>query len=482
MKLLAVASECVPLLKTGGLADVVGALPGALARLGVETRVLMPGYPGLAAQMQRSEPHVVALGAGKPAKVIAGQIGDLQVMLVDAPGFYGRPGGPYQDASGQDWPDNDSRFAHLARVGAAIAKRGVGGWAPDVVHAHDWQAGLVPVYLKHKEGGGPPVLVTIHNVAFQGLFPPDRLAKLGLPEAAMHIDGVEFHGQISFLKGGLACADRVSTVSPTYAQELTEPAFGMGFDGLLRHRAQEFCGILNGIDLDDWNPATDPAVAATFSAADMRGKAKNRIALAERFNLDASPDAPIFIVISRLSSQKGLDLAIGALPTLIERGACLAVLGSGETEIERAFEQAVLAYPGRVGVAASFDVPLSHRMQAGGDAILIPSRFEPCGLTQLYAQRYGVIPVVARTGGLADTVIDANHAGLAAGVATGVVHAPGSADALRHGIERTCDLFRRPDAWSRLRANAMALPVGWETSAATYKALYEDMQEARRGR
>lgn len=481
MKLLAVASECVPLLKTGGLADVVGALPAALARVGIETRVLMPGYPGLAAQVARAETHVLALDAGKQAKVVAGQIGDLHIMLVEAPELYGRAGGPYQDASGQDWPDNDSRFAHLARVGAAIAKRGVGGWTPDVVHAHDWQAGLLPVYLKHSEGGGPPVLMTIHNIAFQGTFPPARLAKLGLPEAAMDIDGVEFHGQISFLKGGLAYADRVSTVSPTYARELTEPTFGMGFDGLLRHRAQDFCGILNGIDLDDWDPATDPSVVAGFSAADMRGKAKNRAALVERFQLDANPGAPIFVVISRLSSQKGLDLVLEALPTLIARGACLAVLGSGEAAIEQAFVDAVAAFPRRVGVAASFDVPLSHLMQAGGDGILIPSRFEPCGLTQLYAQRYGVIPVVARTGGLADTVIDANHAGLAAGVATGIVHAPGSADALRHGIERACDLFLQPETWSRLRANGMALPVGWETSAAAYKALYLDMLEARRG-
>lgn len=481
MKLLAVASECVPLLKTGGLADVVGALPGALARVGVETRVLMPGYPGLAARMEHAETHLATLDAGKQAKVVVGQIGSLHVMLAEAPELYGRAGGPYQDASGQDWPDNDSRFAHLARVGAAIAKRGIGGWTPDVVHAHDWQAGLLPVYLKHNEGGGPPVLMTIHNVAFQGAFPHDRLAKLGLPDAAMEIDGVEFHGQISFLKGGLACADRVSTVSPTYARELTEPAFGMGFDGLLRHRAQDFCGILNGIDLDEWDPASDPSIAARFSAGDLDGKAKNRAALAEHFGLDASPDAPIFIVISRLSGQKGLDLALEALPTLIARGACLAVLGSGEAAIERAYINAVSAYPGRVGVATSFDVPLSHLMQAGGDAILIPSRFEPCGLTQLYAQRYGVIPVVARTGGLADTVIDANHAGLAAGVATGIVHAPGSADALRDGIARACDLFQQPDRWSKLRANAMALPVGWETSAATYKALYENMQEARRG-
>lgn len=476
MKVLSVASECAPLVKTGGLADVVGALPGALAAEGVDMRVMLPAYPGLAERLTRPRRLTVPLEGQGAATLIAGRLGEMRLYLVEAPELYARGGGPYLDQDGADWPDNHLRFGWLARVAAAAAKRGAGRWRPDIVHAHDWQAGLTPAYLKAVEGGGPPVLTTIHNIAFQGVFPAQVLGALGLPQGLMTIDGLEYWGGVSFLKGGLALSERISTVSPGYARELMRPDFGLGMEGLLRHRARDFTGILNGIDEGVWNPADDPALAAPYAAGKPAGKAKNRAALAERFRLTPHDDAPLFIVVSRLTRQKGIDLILAVLPALLERGACLAVLGSGERGFEAGFAAAAAAHPGRVGLVTGYDEPLSHLMQGGGDAILVPSRFEPCGLTQLYGLRYGAVPVVARTGGLADTVIDANPAALAVGAATGFQHDPGEAAALADAIGRACGAFADRAQWAAIRDAGMRQPVGWDRSAAAYAALYRDMR------
>lgn len=473
MKLLFVASECAPFVKTGGLADVIGAVPKALAPLGIEARVLMPAYPALA-DLAASGQEVWAARDlhGGPVSVKAVRAEGLSLLLLEAPHLYHRGGSIYLGPDGTDWPDNDLRFGALSRVGADLALGAAGDWRPDVVHAHDWQAGLVPAYLRQSGQAAPPVVFTIHNIAFQGLFDAARLGPLGLDPALFHAGGIEYYGKLSFMKAGLALSDRITTVSPTYARELKEPAFGMGFEGLLQARRDDLTGILNGIDTEVWDPANDPALAAGYSAQRPGGKARNRPVLLKRFALSPTSEAPLFCVISRLTRQKGLDLLLEALPVLIGRGARLAVLGSGDRDLEAGFLQAARQHAGQVGVVIGYNEELSHLMQAGSDAILIPSRFEPCGLTQLYGLRYGTLPVVARTGGLADTVIDANEAALAAGCATGVQFAPVTASALIEAIHRTCDLYLQPKVWAGIQRRAMRHPVGWETSAAAYSSLY----------
>ena len=490
MKVLFVASECVPFVKTGGLADVVGALPGALTALfpkgGIEVRVLLPAYPAVKAALpKRTKTVVMGELPGGRARLLSAKAKGFDVLALDAPHLFDRPGNPYLGPDGKDWPDNHLRFGALCRAAARIAIEGIGGWRPNVVHTHDWQGGLVPAYLKlgsaKERKAAPPSLMTIHNIAFQGLFPPQVMEELGLPEAGFVHNGFEYFDQVGFLKAGLAYADRLSTVSPTYARELMTPEFGMGLEGLIAHRRAEMTGILNGIDLDVWNPETDPNIAAPYAAGKPAAKAKNRQALAERFRLEPDgPDgrrSPLFCVISRLTRQKGLDLLLAALPRLLARGARLAVLGAGDTALEQAFAEAARDNPGRVGVVIGYDEPLSHLMQAGADSILVPSRFEPCGLTQLYGLRYGTLPLVARTGGLADTVIDANEAAVLAGVATGFQFSPVAAGPLGDAIERACDLFADKKRWTVMMRRAMKHPVGWETSAAAYAGLYARLLE-----
>ncbi len=487
MKVLFVASECVPFVKTGGLADVVGALPAALAAQGVEVRVLLPAYPAVTAALPKRSKTVV-LGkllegrqSGKRPQLIAAKAAGLDVLALDMPALFDRPGNPYLGADGKDWPDNHLRYGALCRAAARIALEGVGGWRPDIVHTHDWQGGLVPAYLKlgsaKERAAAPPTLITIHNIAFQGLFPADTLEVLGLPESGFTPTGLEFFGKLGFLKAGLAYAERITTVSPTYARELASAEFGMGLEGLIAHRRADLHGILNGIDLEAWDPESDPQIAANYAVTRLAGKAKNRKALAEHFRLDGNGDAPLFCVISRLTRQKGLDLLLEALPRLLARGARLAVLGSGDADLEAAFAAAARDNPGRVGVVIGYDEPLSHLLQAGADAILVPSRFEPCGLTQLYGLRYGTLPVVARTGGLADTVIDANEAALQAGVATGFQFAPVAAAPLADAVDRACDAYADSKLWTGMMRRAMRHPVGWETSAAAYARIYAELAE-----
>ncbi|MFV0358878.1 glycogen synthase GlgA [Tropicimonas sp.] len=471
MKVLSVASECAPLIKTGGLADVAGALPAALAPLGVEMRTLLPGYPVVHDALEN--PVQVFTDSnlfGGPAQILHGRAGGLDVYVLDAAHLFYRNGGPYAAPDGFDWWDNPERFAALSWMAAQICTYGAAGWKPDILHTHDWQGGFAPVYLQ-RLGGAHTVgsLITIHNIAFTGSVGADRMGWLRLPIEGYNAGGFEFFGRISALKAGIAYSDRINTVSPTYAEELMTPGFGMGFDGILRHRSADFSGILNGIDTGVWNPATDANIAA-YKAP--RGKARARAALAEELGL--APDGgPLCVVVSRLTEQKGLDLLLQAVPALLERGGQLALLGSGEPWMEQRFGGLAAANPGRVAVRIGYDEKLSHRMIAGGDAILVPSRFEPCGLTQLYGLRYGTVPVVAHTGGLVDTVIPSTYATVSAGVSTGVVFAPVEADALRRALVQICDLYGQPDVWQRIQANGMKHPVGWEQSAAAYAALYE---------
>ncbi|MEL7415085.1 MAG: glycogen synthase GlgA [Pseudomonadota bacterium] len=474
MKVLSVASEVFPLIKTGGLADVAGALPGALALLGVEMRTLLPAYRQVLAQVPDAEvvaPLPPFFGPG--ARLLSGRSAGLDLLLLDAPELFDRPGGPYVDATGQDWPDNWRRFAALGRAALDIAKGLVPGFVPDLVHAHDWLGGLVPVYMKFGDAAQPTV-ITIHNIAFQGQFGADVFPLLGLPAAAFNVDGLEYYGDVGFLKGGVQVAHAVTTVSPTYAREIREPQFGMGLEGLIRARASDVHGIVNGIDTDVWNPETDPHVEETYTARSLARRKANRAAVEEAFALDAD-GSPIFTVISRLTWQKGMDALAEAVDGLVAAGGRLAVLGSGDRALEDAFAGAAARHAGRVGAFIGYDEPLSHLVQSGADAILIPSRFEPCGLTQLYGLRYGCIPVVARTGGLADTVIDANSAALGAGVATGIQFNGVTAADVLEAVERACALHAEPKVWARMQRNGMASDVSWTASAGAYAALYRSL-------
>ncbi|WP_299044314.1 glycogen synthase GlgA [uncultured Tateyamaria sp.] len=467
-RVLSVASECAPLVKTGGLADVAGALPAALAPLGVEMRTLLPGYPAVMSALEAEQVVASFDCFGGAARVVSGRAVDLDLLVLDAPHLFDRDAGIYLNADGVDWPDNPERFAALCRVAADIAAGAVGDWRPDLVHCHDWQAGLVPYYLR-RDAVPVPSLLTIHNIAFQGLVPMDRAKALGIAQADLTREGVEYWGQISALKAGLIYADHLTTVSPTYARELMTPDFGMGLDGVLRARRADLSGILNGIDLDVWSPSVDSHIRSYKTP---RGKVANKAALREEFGLP-SADGPLCVVVSRLTSQKGLDLLLEALPALLDRGGQLALLGSGDPGLEAAF--ADYDHP-HVAARIGYDEALSHRMMAGGDAILVPSRFEPCGLTQLYGLQYGTLPVVALTGGLADTVVPATPATLAKEVATGLQFHPITADALSNALTQLCDLFERPKMWSKMQRNAMAHPVGWAPSAAAYAALYSDLK------
>lgn len=475
-KVLAVASECAPFAKTGGLADVVGALAKVLADHGVECRVLLPLYRSIS-HLADGADIVLDAGAkfGGPVRVLAKQSEGIDLLLVEAPHLFDRSGQIYLNESGKDWPDNHLRFGLLSWLGAVIGRDGVQGWRPDVVHAHDWQAGLAPVYLRQFGDAMPPCLLTIHNIAFQGIFAPSTMGDLGLDPGGFTRDGFEYFGQISFLKGGLMLADRITTVSPTYARELLTPEFGMGLDGVLAARSDVLTGILNGIDTEIWDPESDGALAQTYSSRTLGRKAANKQALVDRFGLTGETSAPLFSVVSRLSEQKGLDIALQTLPGILERGARFVMLGSGDPELERGFGELAKRYPDRVGVEFGFNEDLAHLVQAGADAILIPSRFEPCGLTQLCAMRYGTLPIVSRTGGLADTVIDANEAALATGCATGFQFAPVTADKLNDALNRAMDLYNDRRAWQKVMRNAMKHPVSWEASAARVAAIYQHL-------
>ncbi len=470
-RVLSVASECAPLVKTGGLADVVGALPAAVATEGVTMRTLLPYYPAVQSKVDvTGTMFEVADLFGGPARILSATAGALDLILIDAGHLYDRAGSIYLGPDGRDWGDNPERFAALSWIAARIGAEGAGGWTPDVIHAHDWQAGFVPEYL-HMMGASSRVgtILTIHNIAFHGLADPGRLAALRLNRNRYTREGFEFWGRISALKAGLMGADRLTTVSPTYAAELMRDEFGMGLDGVMRLRRDALSGILNGIDEDVWNPATDPAIIPYKT---LKEKTANKQALRTEMGLPDS-SGPLCCVVSRLTEQKGLDLLLETLPTLLQRGGQLALLGSGEKWMEDAFRNA--ARDANVAVKIGYDEGLSHRLIAGSDAILVPSRFEPCGLTQMYGLRYGTIPIVALTGGLADTVIHASPAALGMGVASGIQFSPVTADALRGALVQACDLYAQPAVWGQMQGNAMRQPVGWGPSAKAYASLYRDV-------
>lgn len=474
IRVLSVTPEAVPLVKTGGLADVAGALPGALAAHEVEMRLLMPGYPAVMQAISGGAEAVARLPDcfGGSARVLAARHDRLSLLVLDAPHLFDRGAGLYLSDTGKDWPDNPERFAALSWVASEIASSLLGDWVPEIVHGHDWQAGLAPYYIAQSEAAGRVrSVLTIHNIAFQGLAPARKLAALRLRKADFTPEGFEYWGQISALKAGLLFADRLTTVSPRYAEELMTPEFGMGLDGVLRQRAVALSGMLNGIDRRVWSPETDPHIRPYKTP---RGKRVNKGKLQREFGLPKA-EGPLCAVISRLTDQKGLDLLLDALPALLARDGQLMVLGTGDAALEDAFRRAAQEHA-NIAVHIGYDEALSHRIMAGADAILVPSRFEPCGLTQLYGLRYGTLPLVALTGGLADTVIPATPATLARdAVATGVQFHPVTALALSNALMRLCDLYARPKLWLKMQHNAMAHPVGWDQSAAAYAALYRDM-------
>lgn len=473
--MLAVASEMVPWVKTGGLADVVGALPSALAPHGIDVTTLLPGYPAvLAALGAPLDAEALPEMFGGAARLLRARVGGLDLLVLDAPHLFDRPGNPYLGPDGTDWPDNARRFAALGIAAAHAAS----GFA--VVHAHDWQAGLACARLRFAARPTPSVF-TIHNMAFQGRFPASVFPSLGLPAAAMAVDGVEFYGGVGFLKAGLFYADRITTVSPTYAAEICTPAEGSGLDGLLRSRAGVVSGILNGIDTWEWDPATDPHLPARFVAAGP-ARTANKVALQARLDLAPYPGAPLFAFVGRLAGQKGVDLLLDALPALLAAGGQLAVLGTGDAVLAARCAAAAAAHPGRVSVVLGFEEPLARMIYGGADVVLMPSRFEPCGLGQMYALRYGAIPLVARVGGLADSVIDANEMALAVGCGTGLLFSPVTADMLAATIQRAALLFADADAWRRVQANAMACDVSWDRSAGRYAALFREVAAVDPGR
>jgi len=477
---LSVASEIYPLIKTGGLADVTGALPSALQPHGIAMRTLVPGYPAVLDGIEDPHPvHAFPDLFGGAARLLAARQDELELLVLDAPHLYARPGNPYVGPDGNDWPDNAFRFGALAKVAAMVGQGLVDGFAPQIVHAHDWQAGLTPAYLRYSGKPAPATVFTIHNLAYQGQFPRDLLGALGLPERSFAMDGVEYYGAIGYLKAGLQLADRITTVSPAYALEIQGPEAGMGLDGLLRLRAHQLSGILNGIDDLVWDPATDIRIAANYDLHTIAARSRNKLSLQGRFGLRPEPATQLVGVISRLSWQKGLDLLLEVLPTLLADGTQLALLGSGDPALEAAFRAAAQAHPGQVGVVIGYDESLAHLVQAGADALLVPSRFEPCGLTQLCAMRYGAVPVVARVGGLADTVVDANEMAIATGVATGVQFSPVTADMLAAALLKTRALYADRAVWRNLQINGMTTDVSWRNPAQHYARLYRELLAAR---
>jgi len=477
MRVLHVAAEVFPLVKTGGLADVVAALPVAQAQQGADVRLLLPGLPPVLDAVQGARTIIdigACFGALRVRLLLARMPGSkLPVYVVDAPYLYRRGGGPYQDSQGEEWPDNLQRFALLGWVAAHLAADDADPqWAPDIVNAHDWHAAMACAYIAEHPATPAASVFTVHNLAFQGLFPMHDWATLGLGSRLMSPAGLEFHGQLSFMKAGLMFANRVTTVSPNYAREIATHEFGAGLDGVIRGRAGDVAGILNGIDCELWNPATDPAIAMRYDAERMGGKGDCRRALQAELGLEADPEALLLTVVSRLTAQKGLDLVLAALPALLRQGVQFAVQGTGEPALEAAFLIAQQMHPGRVHVFIGYDEARAHRLIAGADVIAVPSRFEPCGLTQMYGLRYGTLPVVRRVGGLADTVVDADTAALAGDQATGFAFDAATPAAFERAVLRAVQARREPATWQRITARAMAQTLSWDGPAGEYLALY----------
>jgi starch synthase len=479
MNILFVTSEIHPLTKTGGLADVSGALPAALRKLDMDVRVLIPGYSKVLAALPDKKLLVsLELPVHGRFNLYSAAMPDNAVPLIvlDHPAYFDRRGGPYQDISGQDWPDNYLRFGLLSEVAALLGSSDSPlNWSVDLVHCNDWQTGLTPAYLHHRNARPAATLMTIHNLAYQGIFPPHTLAELNLPPSSFSIEGLEYYGNLSFLKAGLYYADHISTVSPSYAAEIQQEALGFGLQGLLFQRRAQLTGIVNGIDTNDWNPASDPHLSHNYRIGDMSGKAAVKRQLQADHSLTKSKDTPLCGIISRMTHQKGQDMLLAIAPQLIEAGVQIIVLGSGDTLLETQLRQLAAEYPAQVSVVIGYDEGLAHCIEAGADIFLMPSRFEPCGLNQMYSQRYGTPPIVHRTGGLADTVTDTTSAALADGSATGFMFDEATPAAFLAAVQRALASYRNPRQWNQIKKHAMERDFSWEASATHYQKLYESL-------
>ena len=478
-KILFTTSEAHPLVKTGGLGDVSASLPPALVELGEEVRIVLPAYRQLMERVgeTRSVARLTIIGALHEVEILEGRFPgtEIPLWLVSAPEYFDRDGGPYSAPDGHDWIDNPQRFALFARAVVELAMDRAGlGWKSDLVHCNDWQTGLVPALLS-LEMERPATVFTIHNLAYQGLFPSGTFHHLHLPAELWSHEGLEFHDMLSFIKGGLAYADKITTVSPTYAREIRTAEFGYGLEGLLNHRVEDLVGILNGVDYDIWDPKNDDLIPRRYDIKSVKLKVENKLALQREFQLDENEKIPLLGFVGRMVEQKGIDLILEVLPEILQRNVQCVILGSGEKHFEHAFTEIANQFPGKLGVRIGYNETLSHLIEAGSDIFLMPSRFEPCGLNQIYSLRYGTIPVVRNTGGLADTVIDANDEARMAGMATGFKFEHATVHGLLWALSRALELYPRPRLWRTIVTTAMEQDFSWQSSAQHYIDLYRQI-------
>jgi starch synthase len=486
MRILQVSAEIFPLLKTGGLADIAGALPAALQAQGSDVRVLLPGFPAILAGLKDAV-RVGSFGTpwGEAIEVVCGTLPALgnatqtiHGYVLVAPGLYDRPGNPYEDANKHPYADNHRRFAALGWGAAHLAHGLDAHWRAQLVHSHDWHAALAPACLAVWNAGmGPrvPSVYTIHNLAYQGVFWPQHFGDLGLPGHVFSVQGMEYFGQISFMKAGLSYASHITTVSPTYAREIQTPDQGCGLDGLLRGRADHLTGILNAVDDSVWNPTTDSHLEHRYDVRNLTGKARNKASMQAAMGLTVDTDTPLFTVVSRLTEQKGMPLVLSGLQEILSRGGQLLVLGNGDTQLEQAFALQAKAHPDQVAFRMGYDEAFAHRIFAASDVTVVPSRFEPCGLTQMYGLKYGSLPLVRRVGGLADTVTDTDLETLDDLTATGFVFDAFDVDDYRRAIRRAFALYRRRSDWNRVRQCGMRIAFDWASAAQHYTQLYKSL-------
>ena len=480
MRVLFATSEAFPLIKTGGLADVSGALPKAISQLkqfSGDIRILIPGYSAVLQKLTSSSIIANINVLGHACTLIAGTMPDsgLEVIAIQNAHLYERAGGPYSDENGLDWVDNPLRFGVLSRIASLLCSKNspLKNWQPDLIQCNDWQTGLAPAYMKLVDKSTTKSILSIHNLAFQGCFDASWLKPLELPAKHFHINGFEYYGQISFLKAGIFYADALSTVSPTYAQEIQTKQYGFGMEGLLKARRGDLTGILNGIDTQEWNPATDAHLPKNYSDSRITGKKQVKRILQQQLGLQMDADAPLLGVVSRLTHQKGLDLLPEIIPKLIKQGCQFAILGSGDKALEAQFNALAERYPDRVSMNTGYHEHLSHNIMAGCDMFIMPSRFEPCGLNQLYGLAYGTPPIVSLTGGLADSVCDTNEASLKNNTATGFVVKSVNSVPLLVSIERAIKVWQDKKTWRKIQKNGMKRNISWDSSAIDYLALYE---------
>lgn len=482
MNILFATPECAPWVKTGGLGDVCGTLPKALSALGQHVRVLIPAFQPLIPLLEKAQSAIdlPAQGPWPSARLLLVQTDGITLWLLHCPALYDRPKGPYLDDQGKDHADNAQRFAFLSHVAASLSggQSPCADWPVDVLHCHDWTTALAPAYLSLEPGTKAATVVTIHNLLFQGMFPRYMAEQLDLPPAWLSVEGGLLHwGKLCFLKAGLQHADVVTTVSPSYAREIQSEPQGCGLDGMLRLRAPDLVGILNGIDTNIWNPQTDHLIPSPYNAATLARKAPNKLALQKRMGLDTGAKPMLLGLVSRLSAQKGLDLVMQTLPTLLDLGCQLCILGEGDEDLQTALLQWSAAHPGRVAVRIGFDEALAHLIEAGADAFLMPSHFEPCGLNQLYSLAYGTPPIVHAVGGLADSVTDD-----AQGTGDGFQFDAPTAAAFTDALRRAHQVYLAPQRWRRIQGRAMARDHGWHHSAQRYVEVYEKAMTNRRDR